>query len=416
MRSRILTSLSLSLAVLVLPVASVNAAAVVSVEAGVYSNFAAPDPDNNNPGSITFGMDNPNTAAVEAPAEVIAADAIIVQPANVNFGDHGFAPTCVEVTRDGGSITKLAIVASCTVSGSVVLYEDVFGPGAGAYIVGQGRIFVPAADVAANPQLATLIKTAADSGGTVNITFAVDVSYGFPVSFVGVTQIAGAVTILSNGDVTVGSATLPNAVIDAASRAKLQQAVARNVTATVDITGDNVIDLSGASQPVVITLSVTLPAPAPVVVPTPAPVNPAPETPNTPTFVTNRAQANPGGNVLATGEGFKPNSAVKIYLHSQPVLLATVTADENGAFSISVRIPASAPTGSHTIEALGVDSYGNSLSMRQGLVLVAAETSMPDTAMQPVDAGMLSVLGLLLAVVAIRLGFARRLALLPTRS
>lgn len=72
-----------------------------------------------------------------------------------------------------------------------------------------------------------------------------------------------------------------------------------------------------------------------------------------------------GAEVTVTGSGYGSNSEVRITLEPQPILLATVTTDQSGAFTARVKIPGTA-TGQHQLVATGVDPSG---SVR---VLVAA--------------------------------------------
>jgi hypothetical protein len=66
----------------------------------------------------------------------------------------------------------------------------------------------------------------------------------------------------------------------------------------------------------------------------------------------------PGAAVTVAGDGFAPDSEVRVTIESTPVLLATTTADGSGAFSISVTIPA-AFSGSHRLVATGTDADGS---------------------------------------------------------
>ena len=61
----------------------------------------------------------------------------------------------------------------------------------------------------------------------------------------------------------------------------------------------------------------------------------------------------PGSKVTIAGSGFAAYSTISLYVHSSPVLLATTTADANGAISASVSLPASLPPGDHTLTATG---------------------------------------------------------------
>ena len=57
-----------------------------------------------------------------------------------------------------------------------------------------------------------------------------------------------------------------------------------------------------------------------------------------------------GGLLTVAGSGLQPGEQAQVWLHSDPVLLATVTATDTGDLSVSVRIPAGTPVGTHTIE------------------------------------------------------------------
>jgi hypothetical protein len=75
------------------------------------------------------------------------------------------------------------------------------------------------------------------------------------------------------------------------------------------------------------------------------------------------SQPAPGGQLHVVASGYKPNSDVKIYIHSAPVLLATVKADANGVVDATVQVPSDFPAGSsHSIIAQGVDPSGQAVS------------------------------------------------------
>jgi MYXO-CTERM domain-containing protein len=257
----------------VLAIGSVGGAlagGIPDIEAGIYTDFTAPDAGTSTPGAITFGL--------TGTPEVIAADATLVPPADTNLSFlAGSAPTCLEVTREGGAITQLAFVETCTVSGPVVLVPDVFSSGTDGYIT-DDRIATPADIVLGVPGINALMKTTADNGGSLTVTFTVDVSVGVPTAFSAFTDLDGAVELLPGGDIRVGAATLLSAVIDPASRALLEDAAENGLEATVHVAGEGVIDTSGESAPTVeITLAVTVATPAP----TPTPTPPAAELPDT---------------------------------------------------------------------------------------------------------------------------------------
>ena len=57
--------------------------------------------------------------------------------------------------------------------------------------------------------------------------------------------------------------------------------------------------------------------------------------------------------ILVLGDGLKPNSAVRVELHSTPVLLGTGTTDANGSLRITVQMPHEVSAGTHHIVAIG---------------------------------------------------------------
>jgi len=59
-----------------------------------------------------------------------------------------------------------------------------------------------------------------------------------------------------------------------------------------------------------------------------------------------------GGQLQIAGSGFAAGQPLTVQLHSDPVTIATIAADANGAFATTVTIPASTPAGAHTITLL----------------------------------------------------------------
>ncbi len=57
-----------------------------------------------------------------------------------------------------------------------------------------------------------------------------------------------------------------------------------------------------------------------------------------------------------TGQHFIPGETVEFWLHSDPVLLGTATADAGGTVAASVTIPANTPSGTHHIELRGTET------------------------------------------------------------
>lgn len=84
------------------------------------------------------------------------------------------------------------------------------------------------------------------------------------------------------------------------------------------------------------------------------PVDPEPGA--DPRVVLGASTVTAGGSLAVVGTGFTPGEEVTVTLFSEPVLLATLTADEDGGVAAVVTVPAATPTGAHTIEVLGVTS------------------------------------------------------------
>ena len=76
-----------------------------------------------------------------------------------------------------------------------------------------------------------------------------------------------------------------------------------------------------------------------------------------------------GGTLRVTGNGYEAGETVAITLHSDPVAVAELTADDSGSFRASVTIPSSAPVGDHRLVAEGASS---GLSAEVALEVTAA--------------------------------------------
>lgn len=76
---------------------------------------------------------------------------------------------------------------------------------------------------------------------------------------------------------------------------------------------------------------------------------------NGPTQSISTSNPEPGGKVSVAGGGMVAKEKVAIELHSTPVLLKTVQADANGAYSADVKLPTDA-TCSHELVAVGKTS------------------------------------------------------------
>lgn len=88
-----------------------------------------------------------------------------------------------------------------------------------------------------------------------------------------------------------------------------------------------------------------------------------------------------GGDVEVSGSGFAAGSEVVVTIESEPVVLATVTANSGGSFSTVATIPSSIATGQHTIFATGIDPSGASRALA---TQVSVGESLPFTGL-PLD-------------------------------
>jgi len=76
-----------------------------------------------------------------------------------------------------------------------------------------------------------------------------------------------------------------------------------------------------------------------------------------------------GGSLELIARGFGAGEQVTIDLHSDPIQLATATADGSGSFRLQVTVPVTVGPGDHTIVVTGVDS---GLSAEAALTVTAA--------------------------------------------
>ncbi|MGE3619122.1 MAG: LPXTG cell wall anchor domain-containing protein [Acidimicrobiia bacterium] len=82
-----------------------------------------------------------------------------------------------------------------------------------------------------------------------------------------------------------------------------------------------------------------------------------------------------GGQITVSGSGFIPGEQVQVILHSDPIVLGVVVADDQGAVSTTQLIPSNAPVGSHQIELRGVTSGVSVLSADFQVTAAAAGPS-----------------------------------------
>lgn len=75
-----------------------------------------------------------------------------------------------------------------------------------------------------------------------------------------------------------------------------------------------------------------------------------------------------GSDITISGTGFTPGATIAFELHSDPIALGTLTADSDGVLNGTLRIPASAPAGAHTLVAL----FGTTVIASTALTVTAA--------------------------------------------
>ncbi|MCX6532602.1 MAG: Ig-like domain-containing protein [Actinobacteria bacterium] len=67
--------------------------------------------------------------------------------------------------------------------------------------------------------------------------------------------------------------------------------------------------------------------------------------------------------------GFQSRSTVRLVMYSTPIDLGQTTSSATGSISQEVQIPTSAPSGRHTITAIGVDASGETYVASIGVVI-----------------------------------------------
>jgi len=97
-----------------------------------------------------------------------------------------------------------------------------------------------------------------------------------------------------------------------------------------------------------------------------------------------------GGEFSISGSGFTAGEIVAFELHSDPIALGSLTADQNGRLSGTLRIPASAPAGAHTLVALGT---GAAIQASVSIQVTAAAVAGPSATGAAVVPGRLAATG-----------------------
>ncbi len=104
--------------------------------------------------------------------------------------------------------------------------------------------------------------------------------------------------------------------------------------------------------------------PTPTPTPTPSGATPTPTPTPTPGPNDTSATGTPSKSTVAPGEpvtlsseaGFKQDASLTIVMNSDPVTLASISANSSGGFSATVTIPSTAIAGSHNIEVAGTNT------------------------------------------------------------
>ncbi|WP_433205754.1 fibronectin type III domain-containing protein [Dactylosporangium sp. CS-047395] len=111
-----------------------------------------------------------------------------------------------------------------------------------------------------------------------------------------------------------------------------------------------------------------------------------------------------GKRIVITGTGFAPYSTVTVTIYSAPTVLATVTADASGSFSVPVTVPTELPAGSHSFVALGTDPNGAQHALKLALTVApAAAVTSPSAPPGTLPVTGLALLHLLLTGLALLL-------------
>jgi hypothetical protein len=231
------------------------------------------------------------------------------------------------------------------------------------------------------------------SGNTATATFTAKIDTTSPT--VTVTGVVNGSSYASNAVPATGCATT-----DATSGVAVEAtATSTTATDTVTITCAGGVDIAGNTQTAPVTATYTLLAPVtttttttPATTTTAAPAaaaaaNPvivavapdattttaSPKAPLAPTLSLSASAGTEGKTVTATADGFKADSEVTFELHSNPIVLGKVTADNNGRATLTASLPAGV-AGQHDIVAIGINPAGQSVTLNAPIA-IAAQTA-----------------------------------------
>jgi hypothetical protein len=106
-----------------------------------------------------------------------------------------------------------------------------------------------------------------------------------------------------------------------------------------------------------------------------------------------------GQQVTVTGDGFAPNQALRVTFATGAISLGTTTSDASGRFTAPVRIPTTAPAGSHRILVAGSGATGT-----QREVAATVTVNLTATGRMTVPLALTGLVVLLLGARAVRYG------------
>ncbi|MEU4564652.1 fibronectin type III domain-containing protein [Actinoplanes sp. NPDC023936] len=91
------------------------------------------------------------------------------------------------------------------------------------------------------------------------------------------------------------------------------------------------------------------------------------------------SNASPGQDLTLVGTGYAAFSTVTLTVYSEPIVLAKVTTDRDGAFRQAVTVPGDLAHGTHLFTATGVDRSGELRTMRMDVTVRPKPSTLPVT-------------------------------------
>jgi len=228
---------------------------------------------------------------------------------------------------------------------------------------------VPSTDAAVQHALALLASSQQSSGAWIDFFGTEGNASSTALAMLGITAAGYDATSACWRD-TVAPAKAGTAYGNPAAWIRSQQQSDGHIASPYDTFGVNTLTTSQSVQgllrswlPVAPAASQTCVAPAPVV-PTMTPVA--------------------GQSMTITGDGFAPNTALVVELHSTPVVLANTMTDGAGHYSVVVTIPLDATPGAHEIVVSGLDVNGE---VRTSSIAITVEAAAVPVVLVPSFAG-----------------------------